>query len=295
MLNLLLAALALLSLALGITLWRVLQQLAQWAALLQSTPADSNQRLACAVRLGAVQCAAVAINARLDESQRAAIEAGRTGRELQSTIVAVSHDIRTPLAGAAGYLELLQETDDPARRAGYLDVVSRRLKDLETLLDELFLYTRLTAGSLSLDCAPTPVYPALCEALAALYPKLEQAGITPQLDFTQENLRWHANPEALNRVLRNLVMNAAQHGAGCLQITQKGNALSFANRVANPAALDPAHMFDRFWRADPARGVTQGGAGLGLSIVRQLTERMGGCVAASVIGDTLTITLTLPA
>ncbi len=64
--------------------------------------------------------------------------------------------------------------------------------------------------------------------------------------------------------------------------------------MADPAAIDPAHLFDRFWRADTARRSGHGGAGLGLSIVRQLTEAMGGRVNATLEGDVLRICLWLP-
>ena len=95
-------------------------------------------------------------------------------------------------------------------------------------------------------------------------------------------------------MLRNLILNAAQHGAGSLSIRWQSGKLLFVNPVPEPAALNPDHIFDRFWRADPARLGGSGGAGLGLAIVRQLTEAMGGTVTASLQGNTLTISLALP-
>ena len=91
--------------------------------------------------------------------------------------------------------------------------------------------------------------------------------------------------------MRNLILNAARHGSGTLEITQTAGALHLTNRVPAPAKLQVEHLFDRFWRADAAR--SGGGAGLGLSIVRQLTEAMGGTVDAVLDGDRLTILLRL--
>lgn len=285
--------LALLCVCLALVLWQVCRQLSAWADFLQNTPATSNARLTTALRGRPFRRLAGAVNARLDAAQAHAIRAERAGRELQNTIAAVSHDIRTPLTGAGGYLELAQGCPDPARRQEYLAVVQRRLADLENLLDELFLYTRLSAADAPPpDCRPTAVYPALCEALAALYPQLEQAGIAPQLDFAGQTMQWNASPELLGRIFRNLIMNAVQHGGGDLCIARAGQSLRFANRVADPQTVDPAHLFDRFWRGDPARRA--GGAGLGLAIVRQLAEAMGGQVTAELQGDWLCITLCLP-
>lgn len=295
MLYLVLVALAFAVLLLGMLLMRVLRQLNAWADLLEATDEDSNIRLPAAVRLTSVLRACRAINRRLDKSQARALDARRAGAELQTTMAAVSHDIRTPLAAASGYLELLRGEQDPVRRQQHLTVIARRLADLETLLDELFLYTRLNAGSAPpLACRPIAIWPALCEALAALYPQLEAAGLEPALDLPDQAGSVQADPDAFGRVLRNLILNAAQHGAGSLSIRWQSGKLLFVNPVPEPAALNPDHIFDRFWRADPARRGGSGGAGLGLAIVRQLTEAMGGTVTASLQGNTLTISLALP-
>ena len=62
----------------------------------------------------------------------------------------ISHYIRTPLAGVMGYLQLLE--GEPERQAEHLGIIRKRLKELDELLEELFLYTRLQGGSLPLDC-----------------------------------------------------------------------------------------------------------------------------------------------
>ena len=138
---------------------------------------------------------------------------------------------------------------------------------------------------------PVRLWPVLCDALTALYPQLEQAHIEPQIDFPDREIWVQADREALARVLRNLILNAVQHGSGGLVIRQRESSLTIENRVADPAALDLSHLFDRFWRADHARG--RGGAGLGLAIVQQLTLAQGGRVEAQLMGATLCLTLTL--
>lgn len=274
---------------------RLLRQYSAWASWLETTPPDSNTRLPVSVRLRPVMRAAQAINGRLDGARQQALEANKAGRELQNTMAALSHDIRTPLAAACGHLELLRTEADPDARIRRLDTVTHRLQDLEGLLDEMFLYTRLQAGeTMPMNLRPVGLWQAVCEALAALFPQLESAGLEPHLEFSDKSAAVLADPEALGRVLRNLVTNGIHHAAGSLTITQEPDGLVFSNPVADPNAIAPEHLFDRFWRADTARRSGHGGAGLGLSIVRQLTEAMGGRVDAELEEATLHIRLRLP-
>ena len=273
----------------------LLHQFSAWASWLETTPPDTNTRLPVSVRLGPVVQAARAINGRLDWARQQELEAKKAGKELQNTMAALSHDIRTPLAAACGHLELLRAESDPAVRTRRLDTVTHRLQDLETLLDGMFLYTRLQAGeTMPMDLRPVLLWPAVCEALAALVPQLEAAGLEPRLDFSDRTAAVQADPEALGRILRNLMTNSIHHGTGNLTITQTPAGLVFSNKVPDPAAIVPDHLFDRFWRGDAARRSGHGGAGLGLSIVRQLTEAMGGQVTADLKGETLYIRLCLP-
>ena len=272
----------------------LLHQLNSWADLLEKSEPASNLRLPLSLRLRPLRRVCRAFNARLDGAQADALRARRSGEELQATMAAVSHDIRTPLAAACGYLELLRGESDPVRQEGGLAVIARRLQELETLLDELFLYTRLNAGQARvLQPARLVLWPLFCEAAAGLEPQLKQAGAQLQVDWAEETAAVWADRQALARVLRNLLLNAAQHGAGGLQVRQQGGMLLFANCVADPAAIDPQHMFDRFWRADAARGGGRGGAGLGLAIARELTEAMGGRLTATLEGQVLTVCLAL--
>lgn len=291
----LIVVLAVAVLALAALLLRLLYQLNTWTALLEASDVDSNLRLPAALRLRPVLRLCRAVNNRLDQAQQRTLQARRSGEELQTAMAAVSHDIRTPLAAASGYLELMRQEPDAQKRDTYLSVIDRRLQDLETLLDQLFLYTRLNAGDTqAVQVAPVQLWPVLCEALSALYPQLSRAGVEPELLFPDTGQWVQADREALLRVLRNLIANAVQHGAGGLVIRQRPNGLAVENQVPDPAELDLPHLFDRFWRADPARRSGHGGSGLGLAIVQRLTEAMGGRVEAQLTGHTLCLTLTLP-
>ncbi len=280
--------------ALGITLfrlWAYRAQMLEMARALEETPAESNLRLTVSMSGTAPRRLCQAVNQRLEEGQQLRLETQRRERELKYTMACVSHDIRTPLAGAMGYLQLLE--GEPERQGEYLGIVWKRLEELEELLDELFLYTRLQGGSLPLECGEMAALPPLWDALAEFYPQLKAAGVEPELRFDREDMAVWASPEALGRVYRNLVANALRHGGGGLTISCGEGEICFSNQLPPGPRPDPEHLFDRFYQSSPARG--KGGAGLGLSIVRELMERMNGRVSARITGGRLEIKLSFPA
>ena len=289
MLPALMLALAALGIAL-LRLWAYRAQLLEMARALEETPTESNLRLTVRMSGTAPRRLCQAVNARMDEGRRLRLETQRRERELKYTMACISHDIRTPLAGAMGYLALLE--GEPERQAEYRSIIDKRLRELDELLDELFLYTRLQSGSLPLECRELAALPPLWDALAEFYPQLEAAGVEPELRFDREDMTLWASPEALGRVYRNLIANALRHGGGGLTISGRDGVISFSNALPPGPRPDPEHLFDRFYQSSPARA--KGGAGLGLSIVRELMERMGGQVSAAIMGDTLEIKLSFP-
>ena len=286
MLPALILALAALALAL-LRLWAYRAQLLEMARVLEEAPAQSNLRLTVNMSGAAPRRLCQAVNKRLEEGRRLRLETSRQEQELKYTMACISHDIRTPLAGAMGYLQLLE--GEPERQTEYLGIVQKRLEKLEALLEELFLYTRLQGSSFPLECESMAALPPLWDALAEFYPRLEAAEVEPELQFDREDMTVWASPEALGRVYRNLIANALRHGGGGLTVSGRDGAICFSNPLTPGPRPDPEHLFDRFYQSSPARA--KGGAGLGLSIVRELMERMGGQVSARITGDILEIRL----
>ena len=276
--------------ALGAAVLRLLSyrsQLLAMAHILEETPVESNLCLTVQMSGAPARRLCQAVNARLEAGRQLQRETLKGERELKYTMACISHDIRTPLAGAMGYLQLLE--GEPDRQPEYLAIVGKRLEELEGLLDELFLYTRLLNDPLPAECGTLAALPPLWDALAEFYPQLEAAGVEPELRFEREDLKVWANLEALSRVYRNLIANALRHGGGRLTVSGRDGEICFSNKLLPGPRPDPEHLFDRFYQSSPARA--KGGAGLGLSIVQELMERMGGRVSAHITGDTLEIRL----
>ena len=184
---------------------------------------------------------------------------------------------------------LAADEADGERRAHYLGAASTRLDDMEGLLDALFAYARATDPTAALDLRPTAVMPVLASVLTGQFPAFEERGWEPEVRIADESLTVEADEEALARIFENLISNALRYGAAAPAITQKGRAITFANVVEDPAALDIDRLFERFYRADAARA--RSGAGLGLAVVASLAAAQGMEVAAALEGDELAITL----
>lgn len=214
----------------------------------------------------------------------------RSQKQLKKTISNIAHDIRTPLTSAAGYLQMLEDCGDRDTQRRYISIVRSRLDELKEMLEELFLYTKLTNEEFVIECSPTPAFPVLCDCMVGLYHVFDEKGVEPEIRFSDESLLVSASSESLGRIFRNLINNALLHGAGGLCVVQKGDKIIFSNPVEDPSALDPEQLFERFYKADSSR--KKGSSGLGLAIVSELMHRMGGTAKAEIHGNCLEIVLT---
>ena len=263
------------------------------AQQLKDLEPGSNQRLTCSVRDRNILSLCRLVNTYIDSQQKLVLQAREAEEELKYTIASVSHDIRTPLTGASGYMQMAEKTEDPDKRKEYCRIVRGRLKDLEQLLDQLFLYTKLTSQEISLQMEPVSLFPLVCEVLTGFYGKFQEQNREPSLDFQEEAIQIQGDGSQLKRVLGNLVSNSLSYGLGTLFIVQKGNTLTFSNKVKDPGSIDLDQMFVRFYRGDPSRNASKSShAGLGLSIARELTQAMGGKIEARLHEDILEIVLT---
>lgn len=291
-------AIVLLVLGLGMGLLlasvRYLGEMRRIARFLRGRDAESNARVTAGGAPGVTELAD-AINAELDRSAQAHIDAMRHQQEFQRDLSALSHDIRTPLTGAKGYLQLACDEDDPAVRARHLAAAASRIDATTELLDQLFAYTKSTDPDLALELGPVPLMPFVEEMLLAQYPAFEARGWEPQVTFEDAAVAVESNREALARVFSNLVVNALRHGAAAPRVFERRVGervvLGIENAVEDPAAIDASRLFDRFYQADSARGGA--GSGLGLSVAANLAHAMDMEIAAVFDGDMLVITLAM--
>ena len=265
-------------------------------AFLRNRNPQGNARASAGTAPG-VTALAEAINGELDRSAQAHIEALRHRREFQRDLAALSHDIRTPLTGAKGYLQLAVGEDDPLARTRHLEAAARRIDATCELLDQLFAYTKSADPDLALDIEPLALKPIVEEALLGHYPAFEERGWEPSAAFEDDAATAMADREALARILDNLVVNALRHGAAAPAVDARRVGerivLRVSNEVANPAAIDVDRLFERFYQADASRG--RAGSGLGLAVAANLAHAMGMEIGAELEGSVLSVALAMGA
>lgn len=268
------------------------RELRRMAVFLRTRDVRSNGRLTTEMPGPGFADLARAVNGTLDAAEAERCEAAAEQRQFRRDLASLSHDIRTPLMGAKGYVSLAADETDDARRAHYLRAAEVRLTDMEGLLDALFSYARANDPASELSLRPVAVMPVLAEVLTGQFPAFEERGWEPEVRFSDEALTVEADEGALLRIFENLVSNALRYGAVAPSIVQEGRSLVFSNAVDDPAAIDADRLFERFYRADAARA--RGGAGLGLAVVASLADAMGMQVSAALDDDRLRIVLTFP-
>ena len=273
-------------------------ELRRMARFLRNRDGGSNARITANAPTPGLANLADAINGQLDRTDEMRIAGMRHQQEFQRDLSALSHDIRTPLMGAKGYLQLACEERDPEARNRRLTTAADRIDGTIALLDQLFSYAKASDPDLALDIVPVTVQPLIEHVLLGHYPEFEERSWEPMLTFDDPGFTVEADREALSRIIENLVTNALRYGASTLTVAQtaargsKPATIAFSNRVADPVALDTDRLFERFYQADPARGGH--GTGLGLSVAAKLAEAMGMRLSAHLDGDILAIELTPP-
>ena len=223
-----------------------------------------------------------AIDRRLDaEAEREAARRAADER-FREQLAALSHDIRTPLAGAQGYLQLAERATDEAERSRYLARAAERLSAMRTLTDDLFAYARAADPSWELELVPCDLAEVAADALAARYEAFAARSWEPDVRLEGATCVLAA-PDELERVVANLLDNALAHGSGAPLARVAGTTLTVENPMASEAAarLDPARLTERFYQGDPSRAGQ--GTGLGLAVARALAESMGGTLSVGVV------------
>jgi signal transduction histidine kinase len=224
---------------------------------------------------------ATAIDAMTDalraaEQQRHADEAAR--REF---LTAVGHDLRSPLGSLQAAVEALQDgvAPDPDR---YLSSMERDIAALHRLVDDVFLLARLEAGTVDLERHSVDVTEIADEAIEVLRPTATRRGVVVELE-APGSITAATAPEALGRVIRNLIDNAIRHSVARVTISLAATDQLRVRVVDDGAGFPPTFVdraFDSFSRADAARTRDGSGTGLGLAIAHRFVTALGGSIHA---------------
>ena len=199
----------------------------------------------------------------------------------------VSHELRTPLTTIRMASEVIHEgrhgLDPVLSRSA--ELLQNQLDRFESLLTDLLEISRFDAGAAVLDIEADDVREVVERVVDALLPLAESRGSTIELRMPPQPCLAQIDSRRVERVVRNLVGNAIEHGeGGPIEIRVAGSSEAVAIAVhdygVGISVDDLAMVFNRFWRADLARARTTGGTGLGLAIAQEDAHLHGGWLQA---------------
>ena len=222
-----------------------------------------------------------------------------SARTQQRFVADASHELRAPLTAIGGNLELLRRQPDmpDAERTEVLGEVEREAQRLTRMVADLLALARADTGA-DIQRQPVDLDAVVLETFQAARPLAH--GQDLRLD-PFEPVRARGDADRLRQLVLILLDNAIKYtppggriGLGLRQCDNQAEIVVCDSGVGIPAEALP-HVFERFYRADPARGRDPGGTGLGLPIARWIVEQHGGTIAiASQLGQGTTVTVTLP-
>ncbi len=235
-------------------------------------------------------------------------ETEETNKQLMTSL---SHDVRTPLTTLIGYLDAAckgivtgKECDD------YVETARRKAHDLKDYIDVLFDWFKLNSGEFAMEIRRLEAAELTRNILIDWIPVFENKGIEYAVDIPDQPFWVRLDEDSYMRILNNLIQNALAHsrgdkieiglsaqGGGKKSAADAGGGEKIRIQVSDNGVgmrkEDLKHIFERLYKCDKGRAAK--GSGLGLSIVRQLTEKMGGVITAeSAPGQGTSFTLLFP-
>lgn len=217
----------------------------------------------------------------------------------------ISHDLKTPLTAIKGYVEGLQDgvANTPEKQAKYIQTIANKVNDMDKLIDELTIYSRLDTNRVPytfVRCNVSDYFGDCCEEIGT---ELEASQIGLEYnDHLTEPAYMNVDPEQLKRVVNNIISNSVKYmaegrqGRITIDLYDEGDYIHviFSDNGIGIAAKDIEHVFERFYRTDESRNSKHGGSGIGLAIVKKIVEDHKGKIwAESVEGEGTTMHLNL--
>lgn len=236
------------------------------------------------------------INSLLKRVRDNRIEYQQKNHALDQMITNISHDLRTPLTSAMGYIRIIQNSnlsEDEKHRE--LAIIENRLIRLEELLNSFFEFSQIISNEKAPEKTEVNMISVLEESIAHYYDDYSSKNREIIFKCKQHKLTVYSNKNMLLRIFDNLIGNALKHGIGNLWITldcSDAIRIQFENELQD-SNMDVDHIFDEFYTTDISR--TKGNTGLGLAIAKQFTQLLGGKISAEYDGKMFSVTMELPA
>ena len=200
-----------------------------------------------------------------------------TNRQLMTSL---SHDVRTPLTTLIGYLDAVHKGLVTGKdRDDYIETARRKAHDLKEYIDVLFDWFKLNSDEFALEIQPVEAAELTRNILIDWIPIFEDKQVDYDIDIPEQPVRVRLDMDSYMRIINNLIQNVIAHSHADkikIALSKQGNhmELLLADNGVGIEKEDLKHIFERLYKCD--KGRSEKGSGLGLSIVHQLVEKMGG-------------------
>lgn len=226
----------------------------------------------------------------------------RLEKQKNELITNVSHDLRTPLTSIIGYLRLLRDGkfENKEKSNEYIKIAFSKSQQLENLIEDLFEYTKLSDGNMSLTQQDVCINKLLGQLIDEITPQAESHGLSIVKKFPDELLYAFVDSEQTVRLFDNLLMNAIKYSKdnGDIQVFLQRHEhyleVSIANQSDEFTKEELENLFERFYKTDHSRSRVAEGSGLGLAIVKNIVELQGGEIKAEYENGVVQFIIWLP-
>ena len=225
---------------------------------------------------------------RLKESAEEKVQYDKENKELISNI---SHDLKTPITAIKGYVEGIMDgvAASPQKLDKYIRTIYNKANDMDRLIDELTFYSKIDTNKIPYTFSKINVAGYFRDCVEEVGLDMESRNIElGYFNYVDEDVMIIADAEQLKRVINNIISNSVKYldkkkGIINIRIKDVGDFIQveIEDNGKGIAAKDLANIFERFYRTDSSRNSSQGGSGIGLSIVRKIIEDHGGRIWAT--------------
>lgn len=217
-------------------------------------------------------------------------------------IACVAHDLRTPITSVKGYLDLALDAKhyDLEQRQKYVRIAQTKANRLEYLIHDLFNYTKLTSGEITLHRSKIDLVQLVEQMVEEFYPLFQEEELECTTKYNISYLEMNMDGELIARAVQNLLSNAIKYGKDGKHVYVELECLEqeVQIRVTNYGLVIPEesikHLFDKFYRVERSRNVKTGGTGLGLNIAQEIVHLHGGRIQVTSGASGTCFTIALP-
>ena len=214
--------------------------------------------------------------------------------EIEDTILDISHDIRTPITGVSGYLQLLSKTEIEDRQREYIELARGKIISLEKLVEDFYQISYVDSNE-EIQIHDIGIVDFLIETLLDKSIVFERQNINLITDFPDEDIMVKGNSNLMRRIVENIIDNVGYHGKNTLKVkfeeADKYVNIVFENPMDVEDEIDVDLVFEKFYKADKSR--SRESSGLGLSIVKKFMEKLNGNTTIEIRDNIFKITISL--